>query len=64
MKAKLKAALKSNLDPLFFAIAGAALFSVSMTATALAQDLLLAIGGPPGTVMMMTTDGQLIWHAE
>jgi hypothetical protein len=64
METKLKTALKSNLDPFFFAIAGAALFAVSMTATALAQDLLSAIGGPPGTVMMMTTDGQLVWRAE
>ena len=64
MKAKLKTVLKSNLDPLFFAVAGAALFSVTMTATALAQDLLSAIGGPPGAEMMMTTEGQLVWHAE
>jgi hypothetical protein len=63
MKVKLKTALKSNLDPLFFALAGAALFSVSMTATALTQDLLSAGGRQPGVVMMMTPDGQL-WHAE
>jgi hypothetical protein len=64
MKAKLKTALKCNLDPLFFALAGAALLSVSITATALAQDLLSTVGGPPGTAMMMTADGQLVWHAE
>jgi len=64
MKAKLETALKSNVDPLYFALTCAVLFSVSMTATALAQDVLSAIDDPPGTVMMMTTDGQLVWHAE
>jgi hypothetical protein len=63
MKVKLKTALKSNVDPLFFALAGAALFSVSITATTLAENLLSAAGGPPDIVMMMTTDGQ-VWHAE
>jgi hypothetical protein len=63
MKAKLKTALKSKLNPLFFALAGAALFSVSITAAALAQELLSPASGPDGIVMMMTADGQL-WHAE
>lgn len=63
MKAKLKTALKSNLGPLFLALAGAALFAVSMTATALAQEILSRAGGPDGIVMMMTADGRL-WHAE
>jgi hypothetical protein len=64
MKAKLKTALKSNVDPLFCALACAVLFSVSMTATALAQDVLAAVDDPPGTVMTMTKDGQLVWHVE
>jgi hypothetical protein len=64
MKAKLKTALKSNVDPLFFALTCTVLFSVSMTASTLAHDVLSAIDDPPDTVMMMTTDGQIVWHAE
>ena len=64
MKAKLKMALKSNVDPVYFALTYAVLFSVSMTATVLAQDILSAIDDLPGTEMMMTTEGQLVWHAE
>ena len=64
MKAKIKTALKSNVDPLLFALACAVLLSVSMTAKALAEDVLSAFDGPPSTVMMMTTDGQVVWHAE
>jgi hypothetical protein len=64
MKAKLKTALKSNVDPLFFALIGAVLFSVSMAVTALAEDVLSAVGDTPGTVMMMTKDGQIVWRVE
>ena len=64
MKAKLKTALKSNVDPLFFALACAALFSVSMSARALTEDVLSAVNDSPGTVMMMTKDGQLVWRVE
>ena len=64
MKAKLEIALKANVDPLWFALTCAALFSVSMTATALAQDVLSAIDNPAGTEMMMTTEGQIVWHAQ
>jgi hypothetical protein len=64
MKAKLETALKSNVDPLFCALACAVLVSVSMRATALAQDVLSAIDNPQGDVMMMTTDGQVVWQTE
>jgi hypothetical protein len=64
MKAKLKSALISNVDPFFFALACAALFSVSMTAKALADDVLSAIDDRAGDEMMITADGQLVWHAD
>jgi hypothetical protein len=64
MKAKLTTALNSNVDPFFFALACTVLFSVCMTATALAEDVLAAVDDQPGTVMMMTTDGQVVWHPE
>lgn len=64
MKAKLKSVLISNVDPFFFALACAALFSVSVTAKALADDVLSAVEDSPGDEMMITTDGQLVWHAE
>jgi hypothetical protein len=64
MKAKLKTALKSNVDPLFFALACAALFSVSMSARALTDDVFSAVTDSPGTVMMMTKNGELVWRVE
>ena len=64
MKAKLKTALKSNVDPLFFALACVTLFSVSMSARALSDDGLAAVNDSPDTVMMLTKDGQLVWRVE
>lgn len=60
MKAKLKTALKTNVDPFFFALACVVLISISMTAKALADDVFDAVGGTADT-MMITTDGQIIW---
>src|SRR5882757_8203325 len=64
MKAKLKSALISNVDPFFFALACAVLFSVSITAIALADDVLSEVNNPSGDEMMITTDGQLVWNAD
>ena len=64
MKAKLKTALKSNIDPLYLVLACAVLFSVSMAVTALAEDVLSAVDDTPGTVMTMTKDGQIVWRLE
>jgi hypothetical protein len=64
MKAKLKTALKSNVDPLFFALTCAVLFSVSMAVTALAEDVLSAADDTPGTVLMMTKDGQIVLRVD
>jgi hypothetical protein len=63
MKAKLKIALKSNVDPFFFALACVILFSVSMTAKVLADDVFAAVGGAADN-LMMTAEGQLVWQAE
>jgi len=30
----------------------------------LAEDVLAAVDDRPGTVMMMTSDGQVVWHPE
>jgi hypothetical protein len=60
MKAKLRTALKSNVDPFFFALACVILISVSMTAKVLADDVLLAVDGATDN-MLMTTEGQLTW---
>ena len=64
MKAKIKTALKSNVDPFFFATACAVLLSVSMTAKALADDVLSAVDDSPDMTMMLTAEGQMMWHAE
>jgi hypothetical protein len=63
MKAKFRTALKSNVDPFFFALACVVLFSVSMTAKMLADDVFVAVGGAADN-LMITTDGQLAWHAD
>ena len=60
MKAKLKIALKSNVDPFFFALACVILISISVTAKVLADDVFLAVGGATEN-MMITVDGQLAW---
>ena len=63
MKAKLKTALKSNVDPFFFALACVILFSVSMTAKVLADDVLGAVDSATDN-LMMTANGQWVWQAE
>ena len=60
MKAKLRIALKSNVDPFFFALACVILISVSLTAKVLADDVFLAVDGATDN-MLMTTNGQLAW---
>jgi hypothetical protein len=60
MKAKLRRALKSNVDPFFFALACVILISVSMTAKVLADDVFLAVNGATDNPLI-TADGQLIW---
>jgi len=58
MKTKLKTALKSNVDPFFFALTCAMLICLSLTAKALAHDALTDMGS--GTYSMsMTADGQV-----
>jgi hypothetical protein len=64
MKAKLKTVLNSNVDPFFFVLACVVLFSVSMTAKSLADDVFSAVGNPAGTAMGITADGQVMWYAE
>ena len=64
MKAKLKTALKSNVDPFLFVLVCVVLFSVSLTAKTLADEVLSAVDGQPGAAMMMTTEGQILWHIE
>jgi hypothetical protein len=60
MKAKLQIALRSNVDPFFFAFACIMLICVSLTAKVLADDVLLAVDGATDN-MLMTTEGQLTW---
>lgn len=64
MKAKLKTALKSNVDPFLFVLVCVVLFSVSLAAKTLADEVLSAVDGQPGPAMMMTTEGQILWHIE
>jgi hypothetical protein len=63
MKAKLKTALKSPVDPFFFVFVCVTLLSVSMTAKVLADDVFVAVGGAADN-LMMTAEGQLVWQAE
>jgi hypothetical protein len=63
MKAKLQRALKSNVDPFFFALSCAMLICVSFTAKVLADDVLVEVSGVTDN-MMMTADGQLVAMAE
>lgn len=60
MKTKLQTALKSNVDPFFFALSCAMLLCVSFTAKLLADDVLVEVSGATDN-MMMTADGQLMW---
>jgi hypothetical protein len=64
MKAILKTALRSNVDPFFFVLACVALFSVSISARGLTEDVLAAVGGRADTAMMMTKDGELMFGVE
>ena len=58
MKAKLKSALKSTVDPFFFALSCALLIYLSFTAKALADNALTDMGSATYS-MMMTADGQV-----
>jgi hypothetical protein len=60
MKAKLQIALRSNVDPFFFALACVMLICVSLTARALADDVLSSVDDSTEN-LMITTDGQLAW---
>jgi hypothetical protein len=63
MKAKLQTALKSNVDPLFFALSCALLICTSFTAKVLADDVLGEVTAVTDN-MMMTADGQFVTMAE
>jgi hypothetical protein len=63
MKAKLQTALKSNIDPFFFALSCAMLICISFTAKVLADEVSGAVGGAAQN-MIMTADGDLLWTAE
>lgn len=63
MKTKLKTALKSNVDPFFFALSCVILLSVSFTAKCLADDVLGAVSDATDN-MMMTAEGQLVWNVD
>ncbi len=63
MKMKLKDALKSNVDPFFFAISCVMLLCVSFTAKLLADDVLAEVSGATDN-MMMTAEGELIWSMQ
>ena len=60
MKAKLKSALRTNVDPFFFALACVILITVSFTAKVLADDVAHAVSGASDN-MMMTADGHFAW---
>jgi len=63
MKAKLQTALKSNVDPFFFALSCALLICISFTAKVLADDVLGEVAAVTDN-MMMTADGQFVAMAE
>jgi hypothetical protein len=63
MKAKLKTALKSNVDPFFFALSCVMLLCVSFTAKVLADDVLDEVSGATDN-MLMTVDGQFVAMRE
>jgi hypothetical protein len=63
MKTTLQNALKSNVNPVLFALSCAMLIYISFTAKALANDVAGATSGPAEN-MMMTTEGQVSWIAE
>ena len=63
MKAKLQNALKTDVNPFFFALSCAILIFISFTARALAEDVQNSVSGPTEN-LMMTTEGQLLWMAD
>jgi hypothetical protein len=63
MKAKLQNALKTDVNPFFFALSCATLICISFTARAWAEDLQNSVGGATDN-LMMTAAGELVWHAE
>lgn len=63
MKAKLQNALKSNVDPFFFALSCAMLICISFTAKALADDVSGEIAGATEN-MVMTPAGEFMWSVE
>jgi hypothetical protein len=63
MKAKLKSALISNVDPFFFALCCVMLLCVSFTAKTLADDMLVGVSAATDN-MMMTAEGQLLAMAQ
>jgi len=63
MKTKLQSVLRTDVNPLFFALSCAMLICVSFTAKVLADDVQNALSVPSEN-MMMTADGQLVWNAE
>jgi hypothetical protein len=63
MKAKLQNALKTDVNPFFFALSCALLICISFSARALADDLQNTVSVPMEK-MMMTADGQILLKAE
>jgi hypothetical protein len=63
VKTKLKTALKSKVDPFFFALSCAMLIFVSFTAKVLTDDVLGAMNGP-AEATFMTAAGVLVWNVE
>jgi hypothetical protein len=63
MKAKLQTALKSNVDPFFFALSCAMLICISFTAKVLADDVSGAMAGATEN-MLMSPAGEFTWSAE
>jgi hypothetical protein len=63
MKTKLQSALKSNVDPFFFALSCAMLICISFTAKVLADDVLGAMSGA-AEISMMTPAGELVWAVD
>lgn len=63
MKTKLQNALKTDVNPFFFALSCALLICISFTARALAEDVQNTVSVPMEK-MMMTPEGQLVWNAE
>jgi hypothetical protein len=63
MKAKLQSILKTDVNPLFFALSCAILICISFTARAWAEDLQNTVSVPMEK-MMMTAQGQILLKVE